>query len=65
MSFDDVIVSPRRWFHDRSAGEHGADRAEQALGILDGKKPPRLINPEVWPAYRERFERIMGFAPEA
>jgi hypothetical protein len=23
------------------------------------------INPEVWPAYRERFERIMGFAPEA
>ena len=39
--------------------------AEQALDILDGKKPPRLINPEVWPAYRERFDRIMGFAPEA
>jgi D-3-phosphoglycerate dehydrogenase / 2-oxoglutarate reductase len=38
--------------------------AEQALGILDGKKPPRLINPDVWPAYRERFKRILGLAPE-
>ena len=39
--------------------------AEQVLDILDGKKPPRLINPEVWPAYRARFARIMGVEPEA
>jgi phosphoglycerate dehydrogenase-like enzyme len=26
----------------------GQIAAEQVLGILDGKKPPRLINPEVW-----------------
>jgi D-3-phosphoglycerate dehydrogenase len=64
MSFDDVIVSPHVAGSTIEA-EHGADRAEQALGIPDGKKPPRLINPEVWPAYRERFERTMGFAPEA
>ena len=38
--------------------------AEQLMDILDGKRPPRLINPEVWPAYRERFERILGFVPE-
>jgi D-3-phosphoglycerate dehydrogenase len=43
----------------------GRIAAEQVLQILDGKKPPRLINPEVWPAYRERFERIMGFTPDA
>ncbi len=37
--------------------------AEQLIGILKGERPPRLINPEVWPAYRARFEKIMGFAP--
>jgi len=29
---------------------------------LDGKRPPRLINPEVWPRYAKRFERTFGFA---
>ena len=37
--------------------------AEQLIDILDGKRPPRLINPEVWPDYRARFERIMGSSP--
>jgi D-3-phosphoglycerate dehydrogenase len=37
--------------------------AEQMLDILDGKRPPRLLNPEVWPAYCARFERILGFSP--
>jgi len=39
--------------------------AEQMLDILDGRKPPRLLNPEVWPAYGERFARILGFRPQA
>ena len=34
--------------------------AEQMLDMLDGKRPPRLINPEVWPAYAKRFEAVMG-----
>jgi len=34
--------------------------AEQLVGILDGRRPPRLVNPEVWPAYAERFARITG-----
>jgi D-3-phosphoglycerate dehydrogenase / 2-oxoglutarate reductase len=38
--------------------------AEQLLGVLDGKRPLRSLNPEVWPAYCDRFERIMGFQPE-
>jgi len=31
---------------------------------LRGQVPPRLVNPEVWPSFQERFERIMGFRPE-
>ena len=34
--------------------------AEQIVGILKGGRPPRLINPEAWPAYAKRFEAIMG-----
>ena len=37
-----------------------AQAAEQIVGLLKGGRPPRLINPEVWPAYRERFAAIMG-----
>ena len=36
--------------------------AEQIVGVLKGGHPPRLINPEVWPAHSQRFERLMGFA---
>lgn len=34
--------------------------AEQIVGILKGGRPPRLINPEVWPAYAKRFQATMG-----
>ena len=65
MAFDNVMVSPHVAGHTVEARENmGRIAAEQVLDILDGKKPPRLINPEVWPAYRDRFARIMGFAPE-
>ena len=64
LAFDNVLVSP----HTAGATEESRENmsrfaAEQVLEILDGKRPPRLINPEVWPAYRERFARIMGYQP--
>lgn len=34
--------------------------AEQIAGVLKGGRPPRLINPEVWPAYAARFEAAFG-----
>lgn len=34
--------------------------AEQLADILDGRAPPRLLNPEAWPRYVERYERITG-----
>ena len=66
LRFDNVVVSPHTAGITRQS-RHNIARiaAEQMLDILDGRKPPRLLNPEVWEAYRERFARILGFRPEA
>ncbi len=37
--------------------------AAQWIEIFSGKVPPRLINPEAWPKYRQRFAEKLGFAP--
>jgi D-3-phosphoglycerate dehydrogenase len=37
--------------------------AEQVLGILRGERPPRLVNPDAWPRFAQRFERIFGISP--
>lgn len=66
MAFDNVLISPHTAGATVELRENMARiAAEQVLDILDGKRPPRLINPEVWPAYRERFAGIIGFSPEA
>jgi D-3-phosphoglycerate dehydrogenase len=33
--------------------------AEQIAGLLAGERPPRLVNPEVWPAYEKRRAQIL------
>lgn len=33
--------------------------AEQIITLLQGHRPPRLVNPEVWPAFARRFESIL------
>ena len=38
--------------------------AQQVAAILRGERPPRLINPDAWPRYAQRFERIFGFRPQ-
>jgi len=40
-----------------------AATAEQWMSIFDGAVPPRLVNPEAWPRYSDRFEQILGFRP--
>jgi D-3-phosphoglycerate dehydrogenase len=37
--------------------------AEQLVQIFKGERPPRLINPEAWGKYSQRFERTFGFRP--
>ncbi|HXQ08292.1 MAG TPA: hydroxyacid dehydrogenase [Bradyrhizobium sp.] len=64
LQFDNVLASPHTAGVTREARENmGRIAAEQILDALDGKRPPRLINPEVWPDYARRFERTFGFAP--
>lgn len=65
LQFDNVLASPHTAgvTHEARANM-GKIAAEQMLGALDGKRPPRLINPEVWPHYVKRFERAFGFTPQ-
>jgi D-3-phosphoglycerate dehydrogenase len=66
LRFDNVLVSPHTAGITRQSRHNIAKiAAEQMLDILDGKKPERLLNPEVWEAYRDRFAAILGFRPEA
>jgi D-3-phosphoglycerate dehydrogenase len=37
-----------------------AQAAEQVVGVLQGGRPPRLVNPQAWDAYRARFATIVG-----
>jgi D-3-phosphoglycerate dehydrogenase len=65
LQFDNVLASPHTAGVTREARMNmGKIAAEQLLDALDGKRPPRIINPEVWPAYARRFERAFGFAPK-
>src|ERR1700710_3075659 len=65
LQFDNVLASPHTAGGTKEARENmGRIAAEQILDALDGKRPPRVINPEVWPAYAKRFERTFGFAPK-
>jgi D-3-phosphoglycerate dehydrogenase / 2-oxoglutarate reductase len=64
LAFDNVLASPHTAGVTREARENmGRIAAEQMLAALDGKRPARIINPEVWPAYARRFERSFGFTP--
>ena len=65
LQFDNVLASPHTAGVTTEARTNmGRIAAEQMLGALDGKRPPRIVNPEVWPAYARRFERAFGFAPK-
>jgi D-3-phosphoglycerate dehydrogenase len=64
LQFDNVLASPHTAGVTKEARMNmGRIAAEQILDALDGKRPPRIVNPEVWPAYAKRFERAFGFAP--
>jgi D-3-phosphoglycerate dehydrogenase len=65
LQFDNVLASPHTAGVTREARINmGRIAAEQLLDALDGKRPPRIINPEVWPAYAKRFEQTFGFTPK-
>jgi len=64
LKFDNVIVTAHTAGVTREARANmGRIAAEQMLDALDGKPVTRIVNPQVWPAYAQRFERAFGFAP--
>ncbi len=41
----------------RRIAEHAS---EQIVGLLAGRKPPRIVNPDVWDHFAERYRKILG-----
>ena len=65
LAFDNVIASPHTAGVTREARANmGKIAAEQLIMALDGKRPPRIVNPQVWPVYAKRFEETFGVRPE-
>lgn len=65
LQFDNVIVSPHTAGVTHEARRNmGKIAAEQLILTLDGKRPPRIVNPEVWPDYCRRFEATFGIVPQ-
>ncbi len=64
LAMDNVIASQHTAGVTRESRENmGRIAAQQILDVLDGKPATRILNPEVWPAFAARFEKIFGFAP--
>jgi D-3-phosphoglycerate dehydrogenase len=64
LQFDNVLASPHTAGVTTEARQNmGRIAAEQVLAALDGKRPPRVINPDVWPHYAERFRKAFGVTP--
>jgi len=66
LLLDNVVATP----HIAGAtfeASHNMSKAaaEQWIALLRGRVPPRLVNPEAWPLYSDRFEAIIGYRPDA
>jgi D-3-phosphoglycerate dehydrogenase len=64
LNMDNVVASPHiAGMTVETMTEMCEATALQWLAIFDGGVPPRLVNPEVWPRYAERFGDLLGFRP--
>jgi D-3-phosphoglycerate dehydrogenase len=64
LALDNVIATPHiAGITVEATREIARAAALQWIEIFRGAVPPRLINPEAWPRYAQRFERILGFRP--
>jgi len=65
LAFDNVIATYHTAGVTHDSRRNMAEwNAEQVAGILRGKRPPRLINPDAWGLYVQRFQRVFGFHPD-
>lgn len=64
LKFDNVMATYHTAGVTHDSRHAMADwNADQVAGILRGERPPRLINPDAWERYVQRFERVFGFRP--
>ena len=64
LSLDNVMVGPHHaGMTLDSMYDMAVATAEQWITIFDGEVPPRLVNPEAWPRYAERYEMLFGVRP--
>jgi len=64
LQLDNVIVTPHTAGMTHEARVTiGRIAAEQLIDAFDGKRPPRMVNPQAWPHYARRFARAFGFQP--
>jgi D-3-phosphoglycerate dehydrogenase len=65
LSLDNVVASPHTaGITVEATRDIAVATAEQWLDIFAGKVPPRLLNPEIWPVYSDRFDDLLGVRPE-
>jgi len=64
LDYDNVIANPHiAGLTHESLHTMSLFAADQWISIFRGDVPPRLINPQVWLAYCDRFEQAFGFRP--
>jgi D-3-phosphoglycerate dehydrogenase len=66
LRLDNVVATPHTaGITVEAARDIAVATATQWQTIFEGRMPPRLLNPDVWPHYCERFNDIFGFCPGA
>lgn len=66
LHLDNVIATPHiAGITVEASRDLAVATATQWQTIFGGGMPPRLLNPDVWPRYCERFRDVFGFRPEA
>lgn len=64
FGFDNVLATPHSaGITEETTRDIAVATVEQWESIFAGEVPPRLVNPEAWPRYRERFAEAFGFTP--
>jgi len=66
LHLDNVVATPHTaGITVEAARDIAVATATQWQTIFAGEMPPRLLNPDVWPRYCDRFRDIFGFRPGA
>lgn len=64
LQLENVVATPHTaGITVEAARDIAVATATQWQTIFAGRMPPRLLNPEVWPRYCERFQEILGVRP--